>query len=171
MFKRAAQALWLAGTAACLVAFGGPASLAAAEGPAPTVSAAMAAQTAPRQTPWGGEFLSPSGNISCQFGEYHTAERNVYCQTIEPTESVQMSTSGAFKVCRGALCVGNPADNAPTLAYGTSTAAGPFRCLSTTSGVICTVRSGRGFEISRSGIVAVRRALTGRGPRSPAPES
>lgn len=99
--------------------------------------------------------MSPSGNISCQFGEYNTPQRDVYCQTIEPTESVDMSTSGTFKICRGVGCVGNPADNAPTLAYGTSTGAGPFRCLSTASGVICTVRSGKGFEISRSGIVAV----------------
>ena len=65
-----------------------------------------------------------------------------------------LARTGTFKVCKGQQCLGNPAVNTPVLAYGHSTSSGPFRCLSTTAGVTCTV-SGKGFQISRSGITAV----------------
>jgi hypothetical protein len=42
------------------------------------------------------------------------------------------------------------------LAYGAATGAGPFQCVSTVSGVTCTVTGGVGFMISRSGISQVR---------------
>jgi hypothetical protein len=111
--------------------------------------------TAPAQTSHGGEFLSPSGNISCEIDNGYIGLHQVYCQTISPPQSVVLTLKGTFKVCKGQQCLGNPADNTPVLAYGHSTRSGPFRCVSTTSGVSCTV-SGKGFQISRSGITPVR---------------
>jgi hypothetical protein len=120
---------------------------------APTpASAAPSKTTVPLQSPHGGEFESPSGNISCEI-DFH--ERGIptqaYCQTVSPPASVTMSVTGTLKTCSGMLCIGNPALNVITLPYGSSTGVGPFRCLSSTSGVTCTT-SGKGFEISRSGI-------------------
>ena len=70
-------------------------------------------------------------------------------------ESVVLSLTGTFKVCKGQQCLGNPGINTPVLAYGRSTGSGPFRCLSTRAGVTCTAGA-KGFQISRSGIKAVR---------------
>ena len=109
----------------------------------------------PAQTVHGGEFLSPSGNISCEIDNGYIGLHQVYCQTISPPKSVVLSRTGTFKVCKGQQCLGNPAVNTPVLAYGRSTGSGPFRCLSTTAGVTCTA-GGKGFQISRSGIKAVR---------------
>jgi hypothetical protein len=104
----------------------------------------------------GGEFLSPSGNISCEVDNGLAGLHQVYCQTFVPPRSVTMTRAGVLKRCSGDKCLGNPAENAPTLAYGTETGVGPFTCLSSTSGVRCTVTSGKGFRISRSGILAVQ---------------
>jgi hypothetical protein len=113
------------------------------------------------QSSTGGEFLSPSGNISCEMDYGGTLGDQVYCQTFSPAASVTMSLTGALKKCRGQLCLGNPADNAITLAFGRATVVGPFKCSSAKAGVTCTVAStgaaggkvaGKGFEISRSGI-------------------
>jgi hypothetical protein len=114
-----------------------------------TTTVTAGAETAP-----GGEFLSPSGNISCEMDNGYIGLHQVYCQTVSPPESVVLARTGTFKVCKGRQCLGNPAVNTPVLAYGHSTSSGPFRCLSTTAGVTCTV-SGKGFQISRSGITAV----------------
>ncbi len=122
---------------------------------APTTAGATTTVTAPAQTAHGGEFLSPSGNISCEIDNGYIGLHQVYCQTISPPRSVVLARTGIFKVCKGQQCLGNPADNTPVLAYGHSTASGPFRCLSTTAGVTCTV-GGKGFQISRSGITAAR---------------
>jgi hypothetical protein len=142
-------------TAVCLVALAASAVSVEVAGAA-TTSTTTAARGVPLQSPKGGEFLSPSGNISCEVDYGYAGLHQVYCQTFSPPRSVIMSTSGALKTCSGEKCLGNPADGIPTLAYGTSTGTGPFRCLSTRSGVICTVRSGKGFKISRSGILVVR---------------
>lgn len=115
-------------------------------GPTTTVTVHLQAKN-------GGEFLAPSGNISCEIDYGFAHLHQAYCQTIKPPESVTMSVTGKLKECKGNLCIGNPADNAITLKYGDSTGVGPFRCLSTKQGVICTV-SGKGFRISASGIVA-----------------
>jgi hypothetical protein len=100
----------------------------------------------------GGEFLAP-GTISCEIDNGYVSLHQVDCQTITPPESVTLSPTGKLKKCVGPRCIGNPADNAVNLPYGSSTSAGPFHCLSTKPGVICTV-SGKGFRISKSGIVA-----------------
>jgi len=122
---------------------------------APVTAGAATTLTAPAQTRPGGEFLSPSGNISCEIDNGYIGLHQVYCQTISPPESVVLSRTGTFKVCKGQRCLGNPGVNTPVLAYGRSTGSGPFRCLSTTAGVTCTV-GGKGFQISRAGITAVR---------------
>jgi hypothetical protein len=96
----------------------------------------------------GGEFLSPSGNISCE-----VSLTSVYCQTGAPARSVTMSATGTYKTCSGVMCLGNPGQDTPTLAYGTATGVGPFLCQSAAAGVTCTT-GGKGFRISTSGITA-----------------
>jgi hypothetical protein len=108
----------------------------------------------PMQTATGGEFLSPSGNISCEI-DYHSAGlTRAYCQTATPAQSVIMGVTGKYRTCAGQQCIGNSGDGTPTLAYGTATGIGPFLCESATAGVTCTA-NGRGFRISTSGITSV----------------
>lgn len=128
---------------------GGTASSAAA-GP----TAAPSATLVPMQSADGGEFLSPSGNISCEVDYYHAGLTQVYCQTAKPAQSVTMGLRGRYKTCTGLQCLANAGTGTPTLAYGTATGVGPFRCESATTGVTCLAH-GRGFRISTSGIVHV----------------
>ncbi len=141
------------------LATAGEASLATAGATAMAVAATTTTVTAPAQTQHGGEFLSPSGNISCEIDNGYIDLHQVYCQTISPPESVVLVRTGTFKVCKGQQCLGNPAINTPVLAYGHSTGSGPFHCLSTTAGVTCTI-AGKGFEISRAGIKAVHTRIS-----------
>ena len=106
------------------------------------------------QTAAGGEFLSPSGNISCEVDYHRAGLTQVYCQTVSPARSVTMAVTGRYTTCTGQQCIGNPGTNTPTLAYGTATGVGPFRCESATTGVTC-IASGTGFRISTSGITPV----------------
>ncbi|HJQ45835.1 MAG TPA: hypothetical protein VJ870_05840 [Amycolatopsis sp.] len=92
-----------------------------------------------------GSFYSPTRNISCQI-----LPDSVYCQSWTPPRSVTMATDGSFKICEG--CLGDPGEHTPVLAYGSTTALGPFKCVSETDGVTCTT-AGKGFAISRSGVV------------------
>ena len=101
------------------------------------------------QTAAGGEFLSPSGNISCE-----VSLTTVYCQTDTPARSVTMTAVGQYKTCNGVTCLGNPGEKTPTLAYGKATGVGSFLCVSATTGVTCTT-GGKGFQISSSGITSV----------------
>jgi hypothetical protein len=107
------------------------------------------------QTAAGGEFLSPSGNISCEV-DYHRAgvPDLAYCETVNPARSVTMGVTGAYKACAGQQCESNAGESTPTLAYGAETGVGPFLCRSATTGVTCTA-GGKGFLISTSGITAV----------------
>ncbi|HSZ39962.1 MAG TPA: hypothetical protein VK817_08395 [Trebonia sp.] len=105
----------------------------------------------PMQTATGGEFVSPSGNISCE-----VSLSKVYCQTGTPAQSVTMTgLDGTYKTCTGQECLGNTGDPTPTLAYGTKTGVGPYLCESATAGVTCTTANGDGFLISRSGVTSV----------------
>jgi hypothetical protein len=114
--------------------------------------------TMPTETATGGEFLSPSANISCQLTYKAPGQTDAaYCQTMTPPRSVTMATDGSYKTCTGVKCIGNPGTDTPTLAYGQATGIGPFLCLSASSGVTCTV-SGQGFKIAISGITPVSRA-------------
>jgi hypothetical protein len=95
--------------------------------------------------------LSPSGNISCEVDYHRAGLTSVYCQTVTPPRSVKMGVDGKYTTCTGQQCLGNPGTGTPTLAYGTATGVGPFRCASATAGVTCTA-NGTGFQISASGI-------------------
>lgn len=116
-----------------------------------------AARTIAIPTHRGGvqPFLSPSGNISCQFDDATKADGDVYCQTGEPPQSVTMRASGTWSDCHGPDCIGNPGESTVTLPYGRSVSAGPFTCASTTDGITCTTDGARGFRIASQGIVAV----------------
>jgi hypothetical protein len=104
------------------------------------------------QTATGGEFLSPTGNISCEIDDT-SSNQSVLCETFSPPQSATMTASGALTKCSGPQCGSNPGLDTPTLAYGTATGAGPFRCLSATTGMTCTVTGGKGFQISSGGII------------------
>ncbi|WP_407662944.1 hypothetical protein [Mycolicibacterium helvum] len=99
-------------------------------------------------------FVSPSRNLSC---EMHTdgGPPSAYCQSNSAVQSVSMDANGHFTPCSGNQCMGDPALDTPTLAYGQTARLGPFACLSQTDGVTCTVGSGRGFVISRDGVFPV----------------
>jgi hypothetical protein len=103
------------------------------------------------QTANGGEFLSPSGNISCEIDYQQAGLTQAYCQTATPARSVTMTATGSYTSCSGQQCLGNSGDDTPTLAYGTATGVGPFRCESAAAGITCTA-DGKGFQISTSGI-------------------
>jgi hypothetical protein len=133
----------------------------AVSAPAATTTSAAAAATAshsaalvPMQTAAGGEFLSPSGNISCEVDYNRAGLTQVYCQTATPPRSVIMGASGKYTTCTGSQCLGNPGTGTPTLAYGTATGVGPFRCESAAAGVTC-VADGKGFRISAAGMTPV----------------
>jgi hypothetical protein len=105
------------------------------------------------QTASGGEFASPTGNITCEVDDQRTGQTKAYCQTQTPAESVTMTASGTYTTCTGDQCLANAGDGTPTLAYGTATGVGPFVCESATNGVTCTA-DGKGFLISTSGVSA-----------------
>ena len=101
-------------------------------------------------------FLSPSDNISCELDYRRSGLPDVtYCQSGSPPASVRMDPAGTLSICGGRARLGNAASGTPTLAYGQTMGTGPFTCRSETSGVTCTVVSGRGFTISSLGITPV----------------
>jgi hypothetical protein len=121
--------------------------------PAPSTTTTTRPSTPPTVAT-GAEFLSPSGNISCEIDD-GAGTHQVYCQTDSPARSVTMAVDGTFTTCTGVQCLGNPSEAAGPLPYGTATVIGPFRCASATSGITCTVRGGKGFEIAVAGITAI----------------
>jgi len=106
------------------------------------------------QTATGGEFVSPSGNISCEVYYQHAGLTHAYCQTGTPPGSATMDPTGIYTTCTGEQCLGNPGEGTPTLAYGAATGVGPYRCSSATTGVTCTA-GGKGFRISTAGVTPV----------------
>ncbi len=62
---------------------------------------------------------------------------------------------GNFTPCTGNQCMGDPATDTPTLAYGQTARLGPFACLSTTGGMTCTADPGGGVAISRAAVFPV----------------
>lgn len=121
-----------------------------------TTTAPPVLSVVPMQTANGGEFYSPSHNISCEV-DYQRAgiPTGANCQTVTPPRSVKMSSTGTLQPCTGVQCLGNPGIYTPTLPYGTATGVGPFRCASQVTGVTCTVNGTKGFRISKSGITPV----------------
>ena len=81
------------------------------------------------------------------------------CQSVLTSRhpmSAELSTSGSTKVCSGETCMGNPPENAITLAIGDTVALGPFRCTVLASGVRCIVVSnGRGFLLGARGVTRI----------------
>ena len=108
----------------------------------------------PMQTATGGEFLSPSGNISCEVN-FSPTSQGALCLTLSPPRSVNMTVQGTLTQCVGVQCLSNAGVDTPTLAYGTATGVGPFRCVSATTGITCTVTSGKGFTINTAGITPI----------------
>lgn len=77
-----------------------------------------------------------------------------------------MMTNGAVESCSSGTCsIGNLGLGSPTIPYGSAAALGPFRCLSTTDGMVCIVSGDNaggivgateaGFAISTSGITPI----------------
>jgi hypothetical protein len=108
------------------------------------------------QTATSTEFVSPSANISCEidsdFGAQPQALTQTLCLTFNPARSVVLKTDGTLTECSGQDCLSNAGLNTPTLAYGQSITLGPFTCQSSTAGITCTLQSGAGFLIAKSGI-------------------
>lgn len=119
-----------------------------------TTTVSTTTVTVPLETPTGGEFYSPSKNISCEIDDT-TSLQQVFCQTMSPPQSVTMKADGTLTKCAGQQCLGNPGEDTPTLPYGSATGTGPFRCFSTQQGMTCTITSGSGFQIATSGITSV----------------
>ncbi len=64
-----------------------------------------------------------------------------------------MDAGGSIQTCSGNQCnPGNPAMETPVLPYGSATAGGPFQCLSTRQGMLCTIVGHKGFRLSSSGV-------------------
>ena len=123
--------------------------------------AAAATAARPPTTSGAGEstrfaaFYSPSRNLSCELADRDVRGTYVYCQSVKLPHSVRMGLTGRLKICHGTHCLGNAAENTPTLGYGRQITVGRFRCRSLRSGVRCIViRSGKGFLIDSK---AVRR--------------
>lgn len=119
-----------------------------------TTTTGPTSTTNPIKKPTGViEFRSPSANIHCEISYGRPASsRSVYCYTAVPPESATMRTNGKYTTCVGTTCLANPGLGEVELAYGRSVSKGPFRCSSTTSEIVCTSK-GKGFTISRSGIL------------------
>jgi hypothetical protein len=134
----------------------GPGTPSGTPTPATTVTntTAVTTPTVPLQTARGGEFLSPTKNISCEIDD-GPSFRQVYCETITPPRSVTMTVDGHLTKCAGQVCLSNAGEDTPTLPYGSTTGMGPFRCTLTRQGMSCTISSGRGFEIAIAGITAI----------------
>jgi hypothetical protein len=95
-------------------------------------------------------FFAPGNTTSCELDVgMPTIGSAAYCQTYPHTESATLRPNGKLTICHGISCIGNPPDQVPTLVYGGTLSAGPFRCSSLTKGVKCVVaKTGHGFLIS-----------------------
>jgi hypothetical protein len=103
----------------------------------------------------GIEFYSPTRNIHCEinYGAPYS-DQEALCFTGDPAQSATVAVTGNYKTCSGQGCLANPAPDEVELPYGQNVVLGPFRCMSAATGMTCTA-NGKGFEISRAGIVAV----------------
>ncbi len=95
-------------------------------------------------------FFAPGNTTSCELDfEMAGIGTVAYCQTYPHAESVTLRATGKLTVCHGLKCIGNPPDQVPTLVYGATLSAGPFRCSSLRKGVECVLTmSGHGFLIT-----------------------
>jgi hypothetical protein len=104
-------------------------------------------------------FLSPSHNIWCNDGD----EDIFHCSSGNRPHSVSLNAHGSVTICDPCAVntklydTGRPVAGSPELAYGHADEIGPYRCLSQTKGVTCTISApgrghGRGFLINAAGI-------------------
>jgi len=125
-----------------------------------TSSATNTTGTLAPQTPTQSEFLSPSGNISCEidnnFGQ--SATTSTLCLTLSPARSVTLKLDSTLTECTGQQCLSNAGTGTPTLQYGQSITLGPFACSSSTAGIKCTLGNGDGFVIATSGVTPLGNA-------------
>jgi hypothetical protein len=112
------------------------------------------------QAPTTTEFVSPSGNISCEidnnFGQ--SGITSTLCLTFSPARSVTLKTDSSLTECTGQQCLSNAGLGTPTLHYGQSITLGPFTCSSATSGITCMLGNGDGFLIAKGGVTALGNA-------------
>ena len=102
-------------------------------------------------------FFAPGTTTSCEL-DFNMPKIGsaAFCQTYPHTESATLRPNGKLTICHGITCIGNPPDQVPTLVYGGSLSAGPFRCSSLQKGVKCVVtKTGHGFLISPTKITRV----------------
>ena len=107
-------------------------------------------------------FQTPSGNVHCMIyaidGNWeircdilqtsnHPPARPADCQLDWGNAFFMTPTGRATRICHGDT-VANP--NYPKLAYGQTLSYQGFTCVSRTSGLRCTNKNGRGFELSRA---------------------
>lgn len=99
-------------------------------------------------------FFAPGNTTSCELDFAMPGIGSIaYCQTYPHAESATLRPSGKLAICHGLKCVGNPPDQVPTLVYGATLSAGPFRCSSLRSGVKCVLaKTGHGFLITATRI-------------------
>ena len=116
-----------------------------------TASTTVVVAAPASQATTAGAFLTPSRNIACLLQAEGTLRAR--CASFSPPALVTLQADGTLTRCTGGTCaLGNPSPDTVILSYGSAVAAGPFVCLSATTGVTCTVASGAGFTLSRSGI-------------------
>ena len=125
-----------------------------------TSTAGQTTGTLVPQTPTGTEFLSPSGNISCEidFNFGSSSISQTMCLTLSPPRSATLTPDGRVAVCTGTQCLSNAGVNTPTLAYRMAITLGPFTCVSTTTSMRCTLAEGAGFAISSGGVTPLGNA-------------
>lgn len=117
------------------------------------------------ETSSGGEFFSPSRNLSCEVDfDYPSGSSSpssgAYCESISGNFSVTLKTNGTLTQCQQGECIGNAGVGTPVLPYGSAYVVGPFSCLSMMSGVQSALTSGAGFLISRNSVTPLGGAVT-----------
>ena len=70
-----------------------------------TTAVSTTTVTVPLETPTGGEFYSPTKNISCEIDDT-TSLQQVFCQTMSPPQSVTMKVDGTLSEVRGTTVPG-----------------------------------------------------------------
>ena len=69
---------------------------------------------------------------------------------------VTMTPNGHLTLCHGLRCIVGATETAPTLAFGKSRSAGPFRCTATRRGIQCVViATHHGFRLSAKGVTRI----------------
>ena len=65
------------------------------------------------QTANGGEFLAPSGSISCELNYKRSGLTSASCQTTTPPRPASLNADGTYTTCTGTNCLGKPGSDNP----------------------------------------------------------